>query len=155
MTAFVHSTVHSVWATFSTRTGILVGAVPSSSSNPDPISDQKMLFSTPVSDLAFRDKLYYHYSDWSANKNNYSDPFEIRIFLFLSYSLGIETINTFIHTVVPSKTIRDSRPKWAKCIPVSDQNGAKTLPDREAHTYIAYMREYPPSPPSGKISKCP
>ena len=63
MTAFVHSTVHSVWATFSTRTGILVGAVPSGSSNPDPISDQKMLFSTPFSDLAFRNKLYYHYSD--------------------------------------------------------------------------------------------
>ena len=28
--------------------GILGGAVPPGSSNPDPISDQKMLFSTPV-----------------------------------------------------------------------------------------------------------
>ena len=26
----------------------------------------------------------------------------------------------------------------------SDQNGAKTLPDKAAHTYIAYIREYPP-----------
>ena len=26
----------------------------------------------------------------------------------------------------------------------SDQNGAKTLPDGAAHTYIAYIREYPP-----------
>ena len=28
--------------------------------------------------------------------------------------------------------------------PFSDQNGAKTLPDGVAHTYIAYIREYPP-----------
>ena len=46
------------------------------------------------------------------------NPFQIRIFLFLSYSFGIETINTFIHPLVPSKTIPDSRPKWAKSIPV-------------------------------------
>ena len=46
------------------------------------------------------------------------NPFKIRIFLFLSYSFGIETINTFINSLVPSKTIPDSRPKWAKSIPV-------------------------------------
>ena len=45
----------------------------------------------------------------------------------LSFSSGIETINTFIRSgpVVPSKTIPDFRPKWAKCIPFSDQNGTK------------------------------
>ena len=74
MEAFVLSTVHSVWwtTTFSTRTtrlplhgvsykqdrrqsfpggvplGILGGGVSPGSSNPDPISDQKMLFSIPV-----------------------------------------------------------------------------------------------------------
>ena len=48
----------------------------------------------------------------------YSNPFRIRIFLFLSYSFGTGTINTFIRSVVPSKTIPDSRPKWAKSIPV-------------------------------------
>ena len=45
-------------------------------------------------------------------QKNYSNPFRIRIFLFLSYSFGIETINTFIHSVVPAKTIPNSRPKW-------------------------------------------
>ena len=50
-------------------------------------------------------------------QKNYSNPFRIRIFLFPSYSFGIETINTFIHAVVPSKTIPASRPKCrAKCI---------------------------------------
>ena len=28
--------------------------------------------------------------------------------------------------------------------PFSDQNGAKTLPDAAARTYMAYIREYPP-----------
>ena len=44
--------------------------------------------------------------------------FEFACFLFLSYSFGNETLNTFTHSVVPSKTIPDSRPKTAKCIPI-------------------------------------
>ena len=32
--------------------------------------------------------------------------------------------------------------------PFSDQNGTKTLPDGAAHTYITYLREYPPPPPA-------
>ena len=54
--------------------GILSGGVPPGSSNPDPISDQKMSFSTPIfrpdllnpypfSGLAFRQKLSYRYLD--------------------------------------------------------------------------------------------
>ena len=31
-------------------------------------------------------------------QKNSSNPFRIRIFLFLSYSFGIETVNTFIHS---------------------------------------------------------
>ena len=47
--------------------GIFGGGVPSGSSNPDPISDEKMSFSTLVfrpdlfSDLAFRQKLCHYY----------------------------------------------------------------------------------------------
>ena len=70
-------------------------------------------------------------------KQNYSsNPIRIRKFLFLSYSFGIETINTFIH--------------FRKCprrkpYPFSDQNSTKTLPDGVAHTCIlAYIGEYPP-----------
>ena len=46
-------------------------------------------------------------------QTNSSHPFRIRIFLFLSDSFGIETINTFIHSHSSLKTIPDSRPKWA------------------------------------------
>ena len=58
--------------------GILGGDVPPSSSNPDPISDQKMSFFTPVFRLAFK-KLLYHYLDWNSKKIG------IYIFLCLSY----------------------------------------------------------------------
>ena len=62
----------------------------------------------------FWQKLCYHYLDQRANKKN-SNPFGIRIFLFLSFSFGIETINT--HTLRGSLETHD---------PFSDQNGAKT-----------------------------
>ena len=48
-----------------------------------------------------------------------SNPLRIRTFLFLPYSFGIEAINTFIvTTVIPSKTISESRLKLAKSISV-------------------------------------
>ena len=65
--------------------------------------------------------------------------FEYFIFLFRSYSFGIETINTFIlmhASVVSSKPTPDSsvfRPK-----------NPKTLHLGATHTYMAYIREYPP-----------
>ena len=56
-----------------------------------------------------------------------------------------------MHSVVPSKTIPDSRPKWAKSITAfrpkqRKKPPAKTLPARAAHTYMACIREYPPGP---------
>ena len=51
-------------------------------------------------------------------QKHYSKPFPIRIFFFLSYSFGIEAINRFRHSVVPLKTISDSRPKWTKSMSV-------------------------------------
>ena len=56
-----------------------------------------------------------------------------------------------MHSIVPSKTIPDSRPKWAKSVPAfrpkrPKKPPAKTLPDRAAHTYMACIREYPPGP---------
>ena len=51
-------------------------------------------------------------------QTNSSNSFRIRIFLFLSYSFGMEAIKFSYIPVVPSKTIPDSRLKWAKCTPV-------------------------------------
>ena len=73
----------------------------------------------------------------------FSNPFRIRIFLFLSYSFGIETINTFIHSVVSSKAIPHSRQKWAKYTPVFRPKTAQKTHPMGRHTYIAYIREHP------------
>ena len=79
-------------------------------------------------------------------QKTYSNPFGICILLFVSYSLGTETINTFMHSIVPSKTIPNSRPKWAKCIPVFRPKQRKNLilPDGAAHTYMAVYKGVPP-----------
>ena len=56
-----------------------------------------------------------------------------------------ETINTFIcsHSS-QSKTKPVYRPKWTKCIPVFRPKRHKNHTLWVAHTYIAYLREYPP-----------
>ena len=83
--------------------GILGEGVPPGSPNPDPISDQRMSFSTPVFRPRASKKLCHHNLDLNANKT-------IPLYLLLSHSYGIE-----IYTpAVPLKTIPDSRPKWAK-----------------------------------------
>ena len=84
------------------------------------------------------------------------NPFRIRIFLFLSYSLGIKTINTFLH---PSSSLENHTQFQTKVgevygYPFSDQNSAKTLPDRATHTYIAPIIEYPPPPPGENTKFC-
>ena len=69
-----------------------------------------------------------------------SNPFRIRIFLFLSYSIRIETINTFIHSdpVVSLENHTRFQTKMGKYLYLfSGQKGAKTLPDGAAHTHIA------------------
>ena len=54
----------------------------------------------------------------------------------LSYSFGIETRNTFIYSVDPSKTIPDSRTKWAKCIPVFRPKRPKNPSPMRRHILI-------------------
>ena len=58
---------------------------------------KKCYFPHPFSDLAFRQKLCHHYQIREETKNS-SNAFRIRTFLLRSYSFGIATINTFIHS---------------------------------------------------------
>ena len=67
----------------------------------------------------------------------------IRIFLLRCYSFGIETINTFIRSRSTNENHTRFQTKIGTEYPFSGQNGAKTRPDGAAHTYIAYIREYP------------
>jgi len=78
------------------------------------------------------------------NKNmNSSNAFRIHIFLFRSYSCGIETINTFID--VHSRSLLENRTRFQTNMDkvfsdFSDQKGPKILPFMAAHTYMAYIR---------------
>ena len=54
-------------------------------------------------------------------------------------------MNTFIHYYkFPREPYLISHPNGQSLYPFSDQKGAKTLPFGEAHTYMAFMRQYPP-----------
>ena len=87
---------------------------------------------------------------------NYSNPFRIRIFLFPSYLIW-NWNDKYVHTLpqFPRKPYPIPYQNGQSVYRFSDQNGAKTLPDGAAHTYIAYIKEYPPSPGSrGKGKPC-
>ena len=71
------------------------------------------------------------------------------MFLFLSYSFGIETINTFTNARAFLENHTRFQIKMGKAYPFSDQNGVKPVADGAAHTYIDYIREY--SPPLAKV----
>ena len=96
--------------------GILGGGVPLGSPNPDPISDQKMLMSTPV----FRPGLQAEIMllRLARKQQILQIHFEfVYIFFFLAH-LELKRLIRSYAPVVPSKTIPDSRPKWAQHIPV-------------------------------------
>ena len=73
-------------------------------------------------------------------QKNSSNPFRIRIFLFLSYSFGIETVNMFIHSRSSLKNHTQFQTKMGK-VYTRRQNDAKTLLDRAVYTHIDYIRE--------------
>ena len=72
--------------------------------------------------------------------------FNSHISLQLSCTSGIETINTSIYSVVPSKTIPDSRPKWAMCLPLFRPKRRKN-PTRWGGTYLYSLYKGLPLPP--------
>ena len=70
----------------------------------------------------------------------------IRIFLsfLLIWNWNDKNVHTLPYFLRKPNPIPDQNGK--SVYPFSDQNGAKTLPDGTAHTYMAYTREYPPPP---------
>ena len=121
--------------------GVLGGGVPPGSPNPDPISDEKMLFSHLFSDLAFK-KWCHHYLDYNSNKKDFLKSIRIGIFLFLSYSFGTETINTFVHSRISLENHTRFQTKMGK-VYTRLQTKTAEKPFGAAHRYIG---EYPPDP---------
>ena len=65
------------------------------------------------------------------------NPFLICVFFFFPLHLELKPVNTFIQSDlrVPSRTVPDSKPKWAKSIPVFRPKGRKN-PFLWGGTYI-------------------
>ena len=119
---------------------IIGGGVPLGSPNPDPISDQKCQFSTRLQ---------------TCPSTNYFIIIKIRTgtktflkinleFAYFSFFLPYLELKRWIRSdnpVVRSITVPDSRPKWARSIPVFRLKRRKTLPfgvgGGGAHTYMA------------------
>ena len=113
-----------------------------------PISDQKMLFSTPV----FRPSVYVIITRLERKQKNSSNAFRIRTFLLRSYSFGITTINSFIHS--RSSLVNHTRFQ-TKIGKVYTQEGAYPFSDRKGpktrwggkYLYGLYKGVPLPSPP--------
>ena len=123
--------------------------MPPGSPNPDPISDKTMSFSTPApfSDLAFREKLCHHGLYYSANNIFLQMHFQFAYFYFVLIQLELTRKIRSYTPVVPSKTIPESRPKWAKHIPVFRPKRTKNPTVWGGTYYGLYKGVLPPPPP--------
>ena len=83
-----------------------------------PFSDQTSKIHTPFLDLAFRQKLCYHYLDKGANKKLFKSISNPHISLSFVYSFGIETMNKFTYSRSSLENHTQFQTKMGKCIPV-------------------------------------
>ena len=103
----------------------------------------------------WKQKLCHHYLDLNANKsclksipNSHIFSF-LFFFVFFFYLFGIKMTSTIIHSRrFLEKPTQFQTKNVQNLYPFSNQNGAKTLPDGAAHTYIALC--YKGVPPSSR-----
>ena len=80
------------------------------------------------------------------------NPFWIRIFLFFSYSFGIETINTFIYSRSSLKNHTRFQTEMGKIHTLfSDQKGVKPLPFWATHIPIWLILGTTPAPSRDRL----
>ena len=141
--------------------GTLAEGLQPCSPNPDPISDQKnvifhtrlqtrSLKSIPVFRLGLKAVIMWlSLLRLERKQNSSSNPFRFRIFLCLSYSIGMETINfSYVYVHISLKTHTRFQTKMGTVYTrFQTKTGQKPYPiDGAAHTYIAYLRDYPHRP---------
>ena len=67
-------------------------------------------------------------------------------YFYFTLFIGIEMITTFIHSRSSLENHTQFQTKMGKVYTrFQTKTAKKTLPDGEAHTHIAYIREYPQS----------
>ena len=112
--------------------------------SPRPFSDQTSKIHTRFQTWQ---KLCYHYLDLRAQTKKFIKSISISHFLFLSYSFGFETINTFVNSrSFPQKHTR-FQTKLGNCITVFRPKRRKT-PTRWGDTYLYGLYKGVPTPGS-------
>ena len=114
------------------------------------ISDQRMQFSTPIFRPCYWAEIMLSLLRLERKQENSSNPFRIRIFSFLFYSFGIETINTFIHSRSSLKNYTRFQTKMGK-VQTRFQTKPRKNPTRWGGTYLYSLCKGVPPPP-GLIS---
>ena len=122
-----------LWCCYSNARGVLLrilcGDVSPGSPKPDPLSDQNMWFSTSVFRPGGGHETQHYMFTQNRNyviiaeiktvtKRFLKILFEFTYYTFFLIHLELKRQTLWYTTVVPSKTIPDSRTKWAKSIPV-------------------------------------
>ena len=102
------------------------------------------LYPYPFSDLALLLEIMLSLLRLERKPKKYSNPFRIRMFLFLSYPFEIETKNTFIRSRSSLESHTRFQTKMGKVYTRLQTKTAQKPHNGTAHTYIAYIREYPP-----------
>ena len=124
---------------------------------PTLLQTKKCNFPHPFSDQT--SKTHTRFQTWAVGRNYVIITYTIErkqkkffkfisnshIFLVLSYSFEMETINFSYIPVVPSKIIPNSRLKWAKCRPVFRSKRRKN-PTRWGGTYLFGLYKGVPPP---------
>ena len=104
---------------------------------------KKNHFFQPFSDLASK-KLCHQYLDKNSSKKGFLKSMITNMHSSLSFLFIWNWNDTYVHTLplsLENYLIPDLNRQ--SLYPFLDQNSAKPLPFGVAHTYVAYMREYP------------
>ena len=135
--------------------GILGGGVLLCFPNPDPISDQKLLFSTPDLRPGLKAEIMSSLLRLECKQKNSSKVFQICIFLCLSYSFETEMINMFIHSHRSLESHAQFQTKMSKVYTRFQTKyivvGLKPTPFGVAHTYMVNIKENPSPPPPPRV----
>ena len=118
--------------------------VPPGSPNPDRVWDQKKNHcSQPFPVLASK-KLCHQYLDQNSSKKDFLKSMVTNTHSPLSFLFIWNWNDTYVHTLPLSlENYLISDLNGQSLYPFLDQNSAKPLPFGVAHTYVAYIWEYP------------
>ena len=133
----------------------LVGSAARFSKSWPCLRPKKKSFFTPVSDVARKEIMALIVSLEQQQKRFLKSHYEFEFFSFFLIHLILKRyVRSYAPSFDPLKTIWFHADLNEQSLyPFLDQNSAKPLPFGVAHTYVAYIREYPSWGSNGKLTE--